>query len=1149
MKLNITDKTIYLCLLCLLIALKVTVAKAQTNGYYSYYNEGQPSLLEIDKLNWGTWGIIENPDQTQHNKVGVLARQAGPNAFVRFRSNGEFDFSEGTKISFRAYAETVGEAPENQTMAIILRDVNNNSGTQFLGSMPIPSFNEWHEYVYEVDPASIPEGTVYENLRIFPLYQTAGADGEGMSFYFEDIKGPKINVGKMLVKAATSADGQKVLVHVVSHSALATSDAQFEVKAGDVTQAISSTAIVDGKIEITLTERVTYGNNLTISMTSGAMADEAGNTLSDWTAQNVVNNFELIQIQSFDGNGGLTAEAINGLTLTTEDNPSREEVLMQTKVGKIVKGENPSSSLRYKLNGKIAYGKENVVTLKLFVPTQDNYPEENNIMVKMINTQDGTQSQPLKTQAITTFDAWTKYSFDYSADIDDTYSFDAIEIIFGTDNANTGTGTEYYIADLRIPSLSEDSDATLSDLKVGGTTVEGFSPSTTSYDVALAYGSSQIPAVEAVVAVEGAVANVGAPVEVDGFSKVTVTVTAKDASTALDYTINFTEGAPRTDATLKDLTIDDTTPENFNASTKTYTQEVAFGTTVFPVVAGVVNDESASVDVSEPVISAESAVVTLTVTAQDIQVQEVYTVTFTFGEPSTDVTLNKVMFDGETFEEFDVAKKSYDIELSFGTTDYPVITVEEKDENATTVVSEYVEQGVVATATVTVTAQDGQTQEVYTFNFTIAASLSDIATLEELMIDGIMVDGFAENVTEYNILLPYGTTAIPEVTAKASSSVANLVISDAVKVEEATTVKVTVTAQDGITKKVYQLNFTVALPKTDASITSITVGGKDLGYTSDQGNYTFGVAPDAVEVPATVVIKGDADATIVIDEASDLAGTTTITVTAQDGITKNVLTINYKVLSNDADLASISIDGAQLEGFQSATLEYTYTLPFGTTEIPVVSATESHTGVAKVVITQATEVGGSAIIVVTAEDPTVTLSYSVTFEEEAPSSQAQLLDLLIDGVSVVDFKSDSANYVISVNSTEVPVITAVAESEFATVEIKQAEEFGDMAFVKVTAQDGSTVLTYSVFFNSDVIASVENGLANLKIYKSAATELSIDSDVNLDGKSLYIYDLNGRVLKSMTLSNRTQKVTVLNKGLLIIQIIGTEGKASRKIIF
>ena len=96
---------------------------------------------------------------------------------------------------------------------------------------------------------------------------------------------------------------------------------------------------------------------------------------------------------------------------------------------------------------------------------------------------------------------------------------------------------------------------------------------------------------------------------------------------------------------------------------------------------------------------------------------------------------------------------------------------------------------------------------------------------------------------------------------------------------------------------------------------------------------------------------------------------------------------NYTVLkyteitseaNNDATLSSIQINSEELAGFTTATLNYQFELPTGTSTVPTVAATPNDAN-ATIVITQAPELPGTATILVTAEDGETRQTYTLEF--------------------------------------------------------------------------------------------------------------------------------------------------------------------------
>jgi hypothetical protein len=133
-----------------------------------------------------------------------------------------------------------------------------------------------------------------------------------------------------------------------------------------------------------------------------------------------------------------------------------------------------------------------------------------------------------------------------------------------------------------------------------------------------------------------------------------------------------------------------------------------------------------------------------------------------------------------------------------------------------------------------------------------------------------------------------------------------------------------------------------------------------------------------VEVPKVTATSKDENASVSITHPEELPGTAEIEVTAADGTTKKTYKITFSVAkNNDASLSDLSVDGETVAGFDSSIYEYEVILPYGTVEVPKVTATSKDEN-ASVSITHPEELPGTAEIEVTAEDGT-TRTYTINF--------------------------------------------------------------------------------------------------------------------------------------------------------------------------
>ena len=178
-------------------------------------------------------------------------------------------------------------------------------------------------------------------------------------------------------------------------------------------------------------------------------------------------------------------------------------------------------------------------------------------------------------------------------------------------------------------------DASLSGLLVDGTTVSGFEPDTTTYNVELPAGTTIVPTVTYTLNDSAATDLL---TDADGLpGATTVVVTAEDRVTTVTYTINFTvaEPPPGPDASLSDLLVDGTTVDGFNPDTLSYDVELPYGTTAVPTVTCETTNPDADAIVTDA--AALPGTATVVVTAADGVTTATYTIDFTVAESEPDL--------------------------------------------------------------------------------------------------------------------------------------------------------------------------------------------------------------------------------------------------------------------------------------------------------------------------------------------------------------------------------------------------------------------------------------------------------------------------------------------------------------------------------
>lgn len=262
---------------------------------------------------------------------------------------------------------------------------------------------------------------------------------------------------------------------------------------------------------------------------------------------------------------------------------------------------------------------------------------------------------------------------------------------------------------------------------------------------------------------------------------------------------------------------------------------------------------------------------------------------------------------------------------------------------------------------------------------------------------------------------------------------------------------------------------------TDATLSALVYGS---GQTSVP-NFSPEVEHYDVELPANYVgsapsIQGtptDANATITdVTQATSIPGTASITVTAEDGTTTKTYTVTFtkesaapKVESAtwpnirgtaSIDQVNLTITGQVLNG-SSLNIEPTFTGKYLDNQSPT-GAQNFANGPVVYTFTSATS-----------EQTTYTVTIT---EAPAMSSDATLKSLTYGGTSVPNFSPSTLTYNIELTAgiKTPPTIAAVANDTKATVSITQAQSVPGVGKVDVTAEDGTTKLTYTINYTVQV---------------------------------------------------------------------------------
>lgn len=473
---------------------------------------------------------------------------------------------------------------------------------------------------------------------------------------------------------------------------------------------------------------------------------------------------------------------------------------------------------------------------------------------------------------------------------------------------------------------------------------------------------------------------------------------------------------------------------------------------------------------------------TITVKAEDGKSSMTYKIKFV-RQASTNAKLASILVNGQAISGFQPAVTSYNVELPYGTTDAPIVSVDkQEDEQVVEIIQATSPTG---SAKINVTAADGKTKQTYTINFSVAL-LSD-NTLKDIKINGESLAGFTPNQTTYRVSLPTSTTTMPKVEAvSAYPTGAQTITYNAPSVIDGGVYQINVSTPGNPTPKTYKLTF-----KLEASSYSML---KDLqmgdhlisNFKPENLTYYVNLPVGTTELPKVTYVKGESTQTVEVTEGG-LNGITRVKVTAGNGIN----TTEYKIdvttaLSEISTLNMIYIGGEPLADFAPNVTNYTYALPIGTAELPEITVDKGDEYQSVSIIKGG--LNGTTRITVTAQNGASTI-YTIAFSV-AQATNASLKMIYLDGKPLEGFDPDILEYncPLPQGTTELPVVTYEQGDEYQTVTVRSGGINGDY---KITVRPPSGASkTYVLHFS---VATSDN--ISLKM-------------IYLDGKELDGFDPN-----------------------------------------
>ncbi|MCF7910955.1 MAG: T9SS type A sorting domain-containing protein [Candidatus Cloacimonetes bacterium] len=326
------------------------------------------------------------------------------------------------------------------------------------------------------------------------------------------------------------------------------------------------------------------------------------------------------------------------------------------------------------------------------------------------------------------------------------------------------------------------------------------------------------------------------------------------------------------------------------------------------------------------------------------------------------------------------------------------------------------------------------------------------ATLSDLQIDGVTVNGFSPLTLNYNIELPTGTVDVPEVTAVTTNINASFVVNDAVMLPGTT--QVIITSADESNVLTYNVNFFFPTPVPEVAAPVPTQSANDvISIYSDSYDDLAGTDFNPNWGQSTIVTFEEIDGNMMLMydnfnyQGTALAGANDFS--AMDYLHIDMWTPDATVVMTTPISASTGEFAVSMTPIEPETWN-SYDIPLN-----------NFTGLSMTDIIQLKFDGQQGV-----NPSTIYLDNIYFYSAFVPGSDATLSDLQVDDVSVEGFAPSVLDYWVELpaGTVDVPVVTATPTDPLASYIVNAAGMIPGVTEVIVTAENGTSVLTYNVNF-------------------------------------------------------------------------------------
>ena len=609
-------------------------------------------------------------------------------------------------------------------------------------------------------------------------------------------------------------------------------------------------------------------------------------------------------------------------------------------------------------------------------------------------------------------------------------------------------------------SVATSTNVDLSMIYVGGTALENFDAEVTEYEITLPEGVSKIPTVT----FDKAETSQRVLSVLDGRVQ-TITVTAQSGATRT-YTITFI----------------------VTVSENAYLEMIYLGADSVPLpgfVPTTLNYEILLESTTCPLITVKKAAgQQVTITAPygagvaQIKVQpeqgaaNIYEITFKAGAVAS-VRLAGIKIGSDTLADFSPTTLEY--ELSYAGA-LPTVEGEVADPSQTVQV---LWKG--DTASLHVSDAEGN-KAAYVIHF--HRELSADNALEAIYVNGVLINGFAPEIKNYEDSLEAGST-YPEISYKAAANAQVVYFGQTENGKWA----ITVLAENG-TPATYTVRFVIK-KYNDATLKNLLLDGVQIaGFDPATLNYTQDI-DEGAQLPKLTVEAREGQ-TIMQGNMNDTLQQ--VIVLAESGATKTYTVTYNRVQSSNALLADILINGVSIEGFDPDTTHYEDSIAWRSRFVPHVFPVGQLPN--QTITTYFSRPNGTTKIHVVAQDGVTSKDYFVTFPVRKSNNTA-LGDLYLSSEDAeIAFRANKTDYevILPYSATICPQMVFEKDEPEQRIDVI-SRPIGQTSQIIVTAENGDT-RTYNILFKREVLKT-KNLLSMIRI-KELDQELSLKDKAKRD---------------------------------------------------